>query len=358
MALWAEKYRPRDLRKLLYHQDEANKMSKMVSAGDFPHFLFCGPPGAGKRTLIHCLLRKIYSSGVQNLHMETQEFVTPGGKKLQIYVANSNYHIELTPSDAGFYDRLVVTEVIKGAAETQQLLKGVQKPFKVVVLLEADGLTKEAQHALRRTMEKYASTCKIILCCESSSRIIDPLRSRCMVIRVPAPSDEEMKACISYVVDVERLMLSDRMMKELIVKADGNTRRALLLLEGTVSQYGTTLDNQPLMEPEWENYLCDTATLASKKQSPEGVLEVRQRLYEMLCRCIPTSVIFSRLTEELIKTCNPSIVSEVISEASKYEHTSKLGSKDILHLEAFIVSYMDICSKNSVTKPQQKKQKA
>jgi len=97
MALWAEKYRPRDTRKLLYHQIEANKLTKMVSAGDFPHFLFCGPPGAGKRTLIHGLLRAIYSKGADSLHMETQEFVTPGGKKLQIYVANSNYHIELTP---------------------------------------------------------------------------------------------------------------------------------------------------------------------------------------------------------------------------------------------------------------------
>lgn len=58
--------------------------------------------------------------------------------------------------------------------------------------MEAENLTKDAQHALRRTMEKYASTCKIILCCESSSRIIDPLRSRCMIIRVPAPSDMEV----------------------------------------------------------------------------------------------------------------------------------------------------------------------
>lgn len=85
-------------------------------------------------------------------------------------------------------------------------------------------------------MEKYAGTCKIILCCESSSRIIDPLRSRCMVIRVPAPSDEQMKACINYVAGKERLELSDRIIRELIAKADGNTRRALLLLEGTVSQ--------------------------------------------------------------------------------------------------------------------------
>jgi len=58
--------------------------------------------------------------------------------------------------------------------------------------LEAENLTKEAQHSLRRTMEKYAANCKIILCCESASRIIEPLRSRCMVIRVSAPSDEEV----------------------------------------------------------------------------------------------------------------------------------------------------------------------
>lgn len=59
--------------------------------------------------------------------------------------------------------------------------------------MEAENLSKDAQHALRRTMEKYASTCKIILCCESSSQIIDPLRSRCMIIRVPAPSDIEVR---------------------------------------------------------------------------------------------------------------------------------------------------------------------
>lgn len=58
--------------------------------------------------------------------------------------------------------------------------------------MEAESLSRDAQHALRRTMEKYASSCKIILCCESSSRIIDPLRSRCVMIRVPSPSEFEV----------------------------------------------------------------------------------------------------------------------------------------------------------------------
>jgi replication factor C subunit 3/5 len=97
MALWVDKYRPRDLNKLTYYKDQANKLASLVSSGDFPHLLFCGPSGSGKRTRIHCLLKEIYGRGVENVHAEEFPFQSPSNKKLQINVVNSNYHIELTP---------------------------------------------------------------------------------------------------------------------------------------------------------------------------------------------------------------------------------------------------------------------
>lgn len=159
-------------------------------------------------------------------------------------------------SDVGIYDRVVVQDVIKTMAQVQQLNRQSQRSFKVVVLMEAENLTKDAQHSLRRTMEKYASTCKLILCCESASRIIDPLRSRCMTIRVPAPTNAEviiinpennlvfflfflicqMRSCIELVCAKERLKLSELWMKLLVEKANGNVRRAICLLEGNVAQ--------------------------------------------------------------------------------------------------------------------------
>ena len=116
----------------------------------------------------------------------------------------------MNPSDAGIYDCNVVQEVIKEIASAQILNRSERVVFKVVVLNEVDRLTKNAQHALRRTMEKYMSSyvvclffmgtlivdcsCRIILQCENVSKVIEPLRSRCLAIRVAAPSHDEVWA--------------------------------------------------------------------------------------------------------------------------------------------------------------------
>lgn len=114
----------------------------------------------------------------------------------------SNYHIELNPSDVGLYDYVVVQEIIKEIAQNKQLDVNAKHPFKgwsvqlslavVVLLSEADSLSRNAQAGLRRTMEKYSSNCRLVLCCENVSRIIAPIRSRCLCVRVSAPTPLEV----------------------------------------------------------------------------------------------------------------------------------------------------------------------
>ena len=104
-----------------------------------------------------------YGNGIDRLRIEHQTFETPSKKKIEIVTIASNYHIEVNPSDVGIYDRVVIQELIKNCASAQQIATvNNDKEFKVVLITEVDRLTKDAQHALRRTMEKYMSTCRIM----------------------------------------------------------------------------------------------------------------------------------------------------------------------------------------------------
>ena len=132
--------------------------------------LIYGPSGAGKKTRILATLRELYGPGVEKLRIDQRVFLTPGRKKLDVNVVQSNYHIgasatcddltpaELTPSDVGNWDRSVIQDIIKEIAQTQQVDLSVKKRFKIVVINEADMLSRDAQAALRRTME---SACAI-----------------------------------------------------------------------------------------------------------------------------------------------------------------------------------------------------
>ncbi|XP_046645589.1 replication factor C subunit 3-like [Daphnia pulicaria] len=342
MSLWVDKYRPNTLAKLDFHLEQGERLQKMVTKGNFPHLLIYGPPGAGKKTRVSALLRELYGPGVEKLRMEHQNFTTPSNKKIEVMTVASNYHIEVNPNDAGIYDRIVIQEMIKNIAQAQQLDIGGQREFKVVILTEVDKLTKDAQHALRRTMEKYMTTCRLILCANSTSKIIAPLQSRCLAIRVPAPSQDDIIKVLQMVSKKEGITLPTDFAIRIAERSERNLRRALLMLEACkVQQYPFSV-KQEIVEPDWEVYLRETGQKMVSEQSPKALLEVRGRIYELLSHCIAPEMIIKKLLKEILKNCDGQLKAEVTSMAAYYEHRLCLGSKVIFHIEAFVAKFMAI----------------
>ena len=211
--LWVDKHRPTQLKQLSYHPETTARLSSLAAdPHSLPHLMFYGPPGAGKKTRIMSLLREIYGPGSQRLRLDKRTFTTPSKKSIDINMISSNYHIEISPGDAGINDRYVVQEVIKemaanrnissaaasvtggatgaaGAAADGGSGSGRKKiDYKVVVLVEVDKLSRQAQAALRRTMEKYSASCRLILCCNNQSKVIDPVRST--MLGYPCPGSQ------------------------------------------------------------------------------------------------------------------------------------------------------------------------
>lgn len=340
MSLWVDKYRPKDLQKLDYHKEQANHFKKLTQQGDFPHLLVYGPLGAGKKTRIMCLLKELYGTGVERLRMENMHFVTPSNKKLEITTISSNYHIEVNLSDVGIYDRVVVMDLIKNVAQTQQLDVNGQREFKVVVLTGVDELTKDAQHALRRTMEKYITNCRLILCANTTSRVIPAIRSRCLSIRVPAPTVDEITTILQTVCKKENLSLPVELAKQIALKSGRNLRRALLMCEACKVEKYPFVPNQNVAEPDWLTFIRETAKLILTQQTVAQIGRVRDNLYELIIHGIPSDQIFKILLEELLKDCDVHLKAVVVDIAAHYEHQMQHGNKDIFHLEAFVAKFM------------------
>jgi len=284
------------------------------------------------------------------LRIEQRTFKTTSNRKIDINVVQSNYHIEITPSDAGNYDRQVVQELLKDIAQTQQVDLNAKKRFKVVIINEADGLSRDAQSALRRTMEKFTANLRVILCANSTAKIIGPIRSRCLLLRVGAPRQEEIEKVLHKIAEKDSIDLPQHVSKLLSMISLGNLRRALLSLEALYTQdptFKTILPTHSLLvtgvqsskdldlvpRPDWEKYCSKAAERLLAEQTPNRLLEIRGMLYELLVHCIPAPLILSSLTRRLLDRVDEEIKTDVAYWSAFYDHRLRQGNKPIFHLE-------------------------
>ncbi|MHC1636058.1 MAG: replication factor C small subunit [Candidatus Methanospirareceae archaeon] len=200
--IWTEKYRPRKLEEVVGQEAIIKSLQSYVKRRNLPHLIFSGPAGVGKTAAAVALARELFGD-----------------------TWRENFS-ELNASDERGID--VVRNNIKNFARTMP--KG-DAAFKIIFLDEADALTDAAQSALRRTMERFSATCRFIFSCNYSSKIIEPIQSRCAVYRFKPLSYEAIKARILYIAEKEGLEVSEEAIEAINNVAMGDMRRAINALQ-------------------------------------------------------------------------------------------------------------------------------
>lgn len=349
MSLWVDKHRPKNLDELSHTSDLTHQLKSLAGQPkDLPHLLLYGPNGAGKKTRTMCLLDAIFGSGVYKLKIDVRNFTTPSNRKLELNVVSSPYHLEITPSDMGNNDRIVIQELLKEVAQMEQVdfqssSDGLAHRYKVVIINEADSLTRDAQAALRRTMEKYSKNIRLIMLCDSMSNIIPPIKSRCLMVRTPAPSNEAMAEILEKVCQAEGVSVeSAQVLEKIAVFSNGNLRSGLLTLESMALNNEMLLKNATsVIRPDWLIVVLKLANRILKERSVAVLAECRSTLYDLLAHCIPAKVILQELTFGLLNNkINDKLKLQIVHWSSIFDERLSLGNKVIYHLEGFVAKVM------------------
>ena len=206
--MWTEKYRPRRLADMEGQDYIVQRLQAFVKAGSIPHLLFAGPAGIGKTTAAICIARELFGESWREDFMETNA------------------------SDERGID--IVRTKIKDFART----KSISGKFKIIFLDECDALTRDAQQALRRTMESYTAVCRFILSANYSSKIIEPIQSRCTVFRFTPLEPKVVEKLLKKIADAEKIKTDEKAVKAIIELSRGDLRKSTNTLQSAAAVAG------------------------------------------------------------------------------------------------------------------------
>jgi replication factor C small subunit len=309
--LWVEKYRPKKLEDVVGQDEIIERLKAYVKTENVPHLLFAGPAGTGKTTCALALVKELYTDTWK------QNF------------------IELNASDERGIG--IIRGKIKDFARTAPIGKS---QFKVIFLDEADSLTNDAQSALRRTIEKYTRICRFILSVNFSSRVIEPIQSRCTVFRFSPIKEEDVKEYMKSIAKKEKLEISDDGLETLVFISRGDLRKAINVLQvgASVNKKITAeilYETSATAKPEDVKALINTALTGN-------FMAARNQLYDLLIK-------YGLSGEDIIKQIHQNIFDLAIPDESKVKLIERAGETEFrliegsnahIQLEALIAQFV------------------
>ena len=309
-TIWTEKYRPKDFPEIKGQKEIVKRIKAFVELKNMPHLLFAGPAGVGKSTLALVIARKFFKDAWH------QNF------------------LELNASDERGID--IIRNKVKDFARTKAI---GDVPFKIIFLDECDALTREAQQSLRRTMENYTTTCRFILSCNYSSKIIDPIQSRCAMFRFKPLEKKEIYAIIEKIEKEEKIKISEKAKEALYEISEGDVRRVENILQSSAAISNNITDET----------IYSMASVARPKEVDEVLklaiekkfIEARNKLMDVMLNYGLSGIdIIKQIQKEIL---NLDIENEkkmlLMEKCGEIEFSMTEGSDEFIQLEALLSQF-------------------
>ena len=310
-SIWTEKYRPQEFSEIKGQKEIVKRIKAFVEQQNIPHLLFAGPAGVGKTTLALVIAKKMFKE-----------------------LWHQNF-LELNASDERGID--IIRNKVKDFARTRAI---GDVPFKIIYLDEADALTREAQQALRRTMENYTQTTRFIISCNYSSKLIDPIQSRCAMFRFKPLDKGEIFSIIEQVEKDENIKIDEKAKEALFNISEGDARRLGNILQSSAS----------ISKDITEEIIYSMASVARPKEIDEVLklaiankfIDARNKLMDvMLNYGLSGMDIIKQIQQEILKLdLNNESKMLLMEKCGEIEFRMTEGSDEFIQLEALLSQFV------------------
>lgn len=310
VEIWIEKYRPKKLDEIVGQQEVVKRLQGFVDKRSLPHLLFAGPAGTGKTTAALCIARELFGDGWrQNL-------------------------LELNASDERGID--TIRTKVKDYARTRPI---GDVPYKLILLDESDALTADAQHALRRTMEMFSRSTRFILDCNFSSRIIEPIQSRCAVFRFRRLTENDVEKMVKRIEKAEKLMVSPEAIKAIFYVSEGDMRKAINVLQAAAA-LGKRVSEKVIYEVSAAVRPEDVRDMLELALSGKFI-EAREKLHSLLIdRGLSGEDVLEQVHREIFNLkVSDQMKVELVDRVGEFSFRITQGANERLQLEAMLAHF-------------------
>ena len=237
--IWAEKYRPKSYGDIYDQDNVVERLESYTKKNNIPNLLFYGQSGTGKTSLAYIISQELYGDfWDENLaHLDASNFFEMGKEYLRSEKRYSRF----------FNEYKSVIEIFKDVVGEYSSLSPINADFKIIFFSNAGSLPLDAQHALRRMMEKYSRTSRFIFETTSPSKLIHPLRSRCLNLHFRRISDKSISQLIHNIAQKENVEILDEGVKAVVFVSEGDVKRAINTLQAS-SAISSLVDSQTVFE--------------------------------------------------------------------------------------------------------------
>jgi len=313
--MWVEKYRPKKLGEVVDLKDIVESLKAfMKNPKTMPHLMFAGIPGTGKTTLALCIAHELFGANWRN------------------------FTLELNASDERGID--TVRERIKDFSRYSRA--GFENvPFSLIILDESDQMTGPAQTALRRIMETASRTSRFILICNQSSKIIEPIQSRCAIFRFSRLDKQAMKEHLECIAKKENVNLLPEAAERIVEFSEGDLRHAINALQTAAAYKDGLVDEKVVSTVIGEASPAQVQQMIRKALFGD-FMDARKKMYDIMGSYgFSGSEIVRQIQREIFKMSDltPEQKAEISNLIGEYDYRLTQGANSDIQLSALLAQF-------------------